>query len=127
MSDFNIKKASEFLRRKQEKKQEENRTRFEAAWRDFNKIVAMIIENYKPVRIYQWGYLLNENHFSEISDIDIAVQGIDLDEHYFAMIGQAMRLTDFPLDIVEIEKIEPIHAQHIREKGRLVYERTIDT
>ncbi len=102
MPDFNIKKASEFLRRKQEKKQEENRTRFEAAWRDFNKIVAMIIENYKPVRIYQWGSLLNENHFSEISDIDIAVQVIDLAEHYFAMLGQAMRLTDFPLDIADL-------------------------
>jgi len=36
----------------------------------------MIVREYKPLRIYQWGSLLEDRHFSEISDIDIAVEGI---------------------------------------------------
>ena len=35
----------------------------------------------------------------------------------------AESMTEFPLDIVEIEKISPAHADSIRSKGRLVYER----
>jgi len=32
-------------------------------------------------------------------------------------------LTDFPLDLVELERIETVHAESIRRNGRLVYER----
>ena len=120
---FNIQKAREFVREKQRRLEEERHVRFERAWHDFNKIIAMLINKYNPKRIYQWGSLLNEKHFSEISDIDIAVEGIKSAEEYFAMLGDAMQLTDISLDLIEIEKIEPIYAKGIREKGRIVYER----
>lgn len=32
-----------------------------------------------------------------------------------------MKMTDFPLDIVELEKIDPIHSTSIKKKGKLVY------
>ena len=44
-------------------------------------------------------------------------------ETYFAILGEAMKMTAFPLDIVEIEKVGAENARHIRESGRLVYER----
>ncbi len=66
--------------------------------------------------------MLNERHFSAISDIDIAVEGITDAETYFRMIGEADELTDFPLDIVQIEKIDPIHADSIRRKGVLIWQ-----
>ena len=66
---------------------------------------------------------MSRAHFSFISDIDIAVEGITSAEAFFAMYGDAEALTNFPLDIVQIEKIEKLHAQSIREKGRVVYER----
>ncbi|HAO19096.1 MAG TPA: nucleotidyltransferase [Desulfobacteraceae bacterium] len=113
----------EFIRKKLEKETAENHLRFEKAWQDFHRITALIIEKYKPIRIYQWGSLLNERHFSAISDIDIAVEGITDPQTYFNMIGEADELTDFSLDIVQIEKIEPIHADSIRAKGKLIYER----
>jgi len=34
----------------------------------------------------------------------------------------ARALTDFPLHLVELEKIEPLHAESIRRKGRVVYD-----
>lgn len=93
------------------------------AWEDFNAIVEMIIKKYNPKRIYQWGSLLDERHFSAISDIDIAIEGIRSAEEYFMILGDAMALTDLPLDVIEIEKIEPVYREEIIRDWRLVYER----
>ncbi len=123
MTEFDFGRAREFLRNKYKKQEEKHQKLFEQAWQDFNRIAAMIIEKYQPQRIYQWGSLLNPRHFSEISDIDIAVEGTYDPEKFFQMLGDADSLTDFPLDLVEIDKIDPIHAESIRKKGRLVYER----
>jgi predicted nucleotidyltransferase len=83
----------------------------------------MIIKKYKPEKIYQWGSLLNKKHFSEISDIDIAVQGIGNVGKFFAMFGEADIMTKFDLDLLDIDKIDSIHAESIKKNGRIVYER----
>ncbi len=123
ITEFNIHKAREFLQKKQQKISEKNHKLFLKAWNDFNNIVDMLIKKYNPGRIYQWGSLLNERNFSEISDIDIAVEGIQTAKVFFALYGDAMELTDFSLDLVELEKIDPIHRRSIIKKGKLVYER----
>lgn len=97
--------------------------RFVQASSDFNLISGMIIENFRPLRIYQWGSLLDRERFSEISDIDIAVEGLNGPQEYFSLLESALPLTNFPLDIVEIEKVGNDNARYIREYGRIVYER----
>lgn len=103
------------------------RQRNEALWRqasqDAEAIIRMIIETFKPKAIYQWGSVLGGRQFSEISDIDIAVEGLGSAERYFAMLGEAERLTHFPLDLVEMEHVEPEYAELIRKHGRCVYAR----
>ena len=96
--------------------------RFHAATKDFDRIVRMIVEKYRPRRIVQWGSLLRPDHFDEHSDIDIATEGILDAETWFALLGDAMELTRFPLDIVQLEKIEPEFAAQILRKGKVVYE-----
>lgn len=98
--------------------------RFAEASRDCALILEMIRNDYKPVRIWQWGSLLRRERFSEISDIDIAVEGVNEPRFFFEMYGKASGLTTFPLDLVDIDAIEPVHAESIRTRGRLVYERT---
>ena len=93
---------------------------------DFDRIVSLIISKYNPSRMYQWGSLMRPENFSEISDIDIGLEGIRGPEEYFSILGDAMDMTSFPIDIIELEKIDPADAEHIRKKGRLVYERKID-
>jgi predicted nucleotidyltransferase len=97
--------------------------RFEAAREDARRIVSMLERDYSPRRIYQWGSLLDRARFSEISDIDLAVEGIAGTERYFELYGKALAMTSFPLDLVELERIEPIHADSIRKGGKLLYER----
>jgi len=97
--------------------------RFAKASADFTAITAMIAERFSPARIYQWGSLLDRAKFSEISDIDIAVEGLSGPQEYYALLGVALPMTDFPLDIVEIERVGADNAKYIREYGRIVYER----
>ena len=100
---------------------------FAQASADFESIVSMIAEYFKPDRIYQWGSLLDRSMFSEISDIDIAVEGLHGPEAFFELLGKASPLTRFPLDIVEMERIGDDNARYIRETGRMVYERQTGT
>ena len=123
MGEFDIQKARQFVQEKQARMVWERHQRFEKAWNDFDNIVALLIKRYDLKQIYQWGSLLNEKYFSEISDIDIAVEGVKSAEQYFQMIGEAMELTDFPLDLVDIEKVDPVYTEGIRKRGRLIYER----
>ncbi len=120
--DFNYQKARQFLENKEKVRQEGLSQRFDQACQDFDKIVKIIIQKYNPERIYQWGSLLNREIFSEISDIDIAVEGITSAELFFQLYGDIMNLTDFSIDLVQIEKIEPEFAELIKSKGKIIYE-----
>ena len=90
---------------------------------DTRAIVRMIVEEYELVRIYQWGSVLRPGEFREYSDIDIAVEGVTDARAFFRMLGDAQAMTRFPLDLVQIEKIEPEYAEEIRQHGEIVYER----
>lgn len=120
---MDIKKVRANLKKKREIAEKRNHELLQAARADFAGIVEMLIRDYHPRLVYQWGSLLHENEFSEISDIDIAIEA-DLDpKSFFAMLTRAQSMTTFPLDLVELDKIHPLHAESIRKRGRLIYER----
>ena len=98
--------------------------RLEQARQAAAAVIEMIVSQYEPVRVWQWGSLVHGRGFSEVSDIDIAVEGVTEPQSFFAMFGDAEKLTALPLDLVQMEKIEPLHAESIRRKGRLVYDRS---
>jgi hypothetical protein len=51
------------------------------------------------------------------------VEGILDPAEFFALYGDADRLTRFSLDLVALERIEPEFADLIRQKGIVVYDR----
>ncbi len=81
----------------------------------------MIRRKYKQRAIYQWGSVLDRRQFSEISDIDIAIEGSLSAESFFSLFGEADAMTGFALDIVELDKIHPACARGIRARGQRVY------
>jgi len=119
---LDIKKIKENLYKREESQRQARLKRFDAATDDFSAIVQMIISKYSPKKIVQWGSLLYPEHFDENSDIDIATEGITDAAQYFALLGDAMEMTKFPLDIVQLEKIEPEFAELILSKGKIIYE-----
>ena len=119
--DFDYASARKFLEEKEWKRQAALDERFEQAWNDFRRIAEMIWIKYKPRAIYQWGSLMNRRDFSEISDIDIAIEGTLSAETLLALLGEADAMTELPLDIVQLDKIHPAHAEGIRARGKRVY------
>ncbi len=123
MKDFNYENARQFLEKKERDRAQLLDERYNQARRDYQKIIDFIIERYNPKRIYQWGSLLNRENFTEMSDIDIALEGITSAEQMFDIYGAIMNMTDFSIDLIQIEKIEPEFAELIKAKGKIVYER----
>jgi hypothetical protein len=63
-----------FLKRREAAWHRELDARFDAAWADFDRIVEMIVQEFAPLRVWQWGSLLDRRRFSARSDVDIAVE-----------------------------------------------------
>lgn len=126
MSDdfgIDLDRVRTFLREKDGRRNARLDARFERARRDARAIVAQIASQVNPRRVYQWGSLLDRNRFSEISDIDIAVEGLRDPAEFFRALGIAMEGTSLPVDVVELEKVPPEIADRIRTRGALVHER----
>jgi len=125
MSDLpiDLDKVRAFLDGKKERKRRARTALLERAQSDARAIIERIAQSHNPQRIYQWGSLVDTGHFSELSDIDIALEGLRSAEEYFAIIGEAMGMTAFPIDIIELEKVDAETAEGIRRRGRIVHER----
>jgi predicted nucleotidyltransferase len=120
--NIDIEKVKRFLKEKEDRRRKALQKRWAAACNDFNRIVSHIISTYRPLRVYQWGSLLHPEHFSEISDIDIALEGLSGPEEYFAILGDVMSMSSFPLDIIDLGKVEVETATFIKQRGKLIYE-----
>lgn len=114
--------ARQFLDQREAKRAEQNRELWKKAKADADRILEMMVREYHPARIWQWGSVLEPEQFREGSDIDFALEGIPDAKTWFRLLGDAMELTEFSLDLVELEKIAPEFADIIRLKGKVVYE-----
>ena len=122
--EFDVAAARETLRRRREERcRKLERLETDAAT-DAAAIIRMLIERYRPRRIYQWGSLTRAGAFREWSDIDIALEGLEDPLDGLRAMDDAAQLTRFPVDLVELERIDPRHAADIRDRGVLVYECT---
>lgn len=120
---IDLAKARHYLEERDKTRQKHLHGRFLKAEEDVQRIVRILVEQYPVVRIYQWGSLLDESRFSEVSDIDIAIEGDVSAEDFFRLYGEAAEITNFHLDLVQLDKIDPLHARSIRKKGKVIYER----
>ena len=112
-----------FLAKRERQRRARVDQRYTQATRDARAIVSEIAAQVNPRRIYQWGSLLDRKRFSEISDLDIAVEGLDGPAEFFQVLGIAMNGTPLPVDVVELEKLPSDIADRIRMRGALVHER----
>ena len=112
-----------FLADKEQRRRLAVDERYARATRDARAIVSEIVAQVNPRRIYQWGSLLHRERFTEISDLDIAVEGLNGPAEFFRILGIAMNGTALPVDIVELERIPADVAERIRKRGTLVHER----
>ena len=123
MKPCDIEEARENLKKRRAKAAAEREKLFVRATADCEAIIGLITDRFNPKRVYQWGSLLHKELFTDYSDIDIALEGMGSIEDVMELERIAESMTEFPLHIVEMEKINPAHAEIIKSKGRVVYER----
>jgi predicted nucleotidyltransferase len=123
MKSFDIEACRQTLQRRQRTRRAESRSLWEQAHADTQLLIEHIVKTYQPTRIIQWGSILDPDRFSHRSDIDIAVEGSFSPATWFQLLGDAMRMTRFSVDIVDLGHVESEFADIIRMKGRIVYER----
>ena len=111
----------QYLKHKNDKQRYERLALWETAQEDAKNIVEMIIEKYHPQRIIQWGSLLDPRHFSEASDIDLAIVGLD-SASFMKLLAEAEDMTQLPLDLLQFERIHPSFQKIIAMKGKVIYE-----
>ena len=121
---MDLEKARAFQAQKERRRCSRIDARFARAKRDADAIVAAIVDQVNPRRIHQWGSLLDRSRFSEISDIDIAVEGLRGPAEFFRTLGIAMEGTTLPVDVIELEKVRGDIAERIRANGAVVHERS---
>lgn len=117
---FDYVAAWEYLREKHAALQAQRLALWKQAQADAQAIIEMIARRYDPQQIIQWGSVLAPEHFSEASDIDLAVAGVDA-VVFLHLLGEAEALTDFPLDILRWEEVPPAFQKTILMKGKVVY------
>ena len=118
-----LERVRAFLKAKEERRQARIDALFERATGEAGAIIAQIARELRPRRIYQWGSLLDRARFTEISDIDIAVEGLRGPEEFFRAVGIALDGATVHVDVVEMEKLPADVAQYIRRWGKVVHER----
>lgn len=117
---FDYASARTYLRKKQENLKSQRFALWQQAREDAEKIMMMIINKYTPKRIIQWGSVLESQHFSEASDIDIAVEGMDSIE-FMRLLGEAEDMTNFSLDLIRWENVDGSFQKILLRKGKIVY------
>ena len=113
---FDYAAARRFLDQKQARIARTRHALWERAKADADCIVQMIHERYRPRRIIQWGSVLHPEQFTAVSDIDLAVEGIDA-VSFMRLCADAEELTVFPLDLVHLDVIDPHFKNILERKG----------
>lgn len=118
-----VKSAAQYFLNRDKKREEKNRKRHGLAVRQLDKAVAVIIDRFSPVRIWTWGSILREERFNEMSDIDLAVEGITDFRVWSELEKTALSFFDMPLDLVRWEDLLPEHRESIQARGKIIYEK----
>jgi predicted nucleotidyltransferase len=118
---FDYSNARQYLKNKKYQLQSQRFSLWQQAKQDSLNIIEMIIQKYHPQYIIQWGSILEPKHFSEVSDIDLAIAGID-SIVFMNLLAEAENLTTFSLDLVRWEELHPSFQNIIAMKGKVIYE-----
>lgn len=82
----------------------------------------LLLEKFGVEAVYLFGSLAWSDIHAPETDIDLAVSGLS-PERYLEAVGYLERATNFPVDLVELEKISDHLRQRILSTGKLLGER----
>ena len=114
------KRILESLRKKLEKEKEERFKLFAKLRNNITDIIDVIIE-FNVEKIVLFGSITNKEKFTEHSDIDIGVIGLNK-EDFFKLYSMLTNRIDWSIDLIDLDD-DPKFKAIIMEKGEVIYDR----
>jgi len=112
-----IQRYQKFYKEQEKKKKEKLQQRYYQAWSIARKAANILHQEYKAQKVVIFGSLRNNEHFSEWSDIDIAVWGIK-PELYYKAVARIISLSPiFKIDVVDPEDCQESLKDIIEKEG----------
>ena len=90
--------------------------------REAERLSSYLVKDFGAEAVYLFGSLAWSDTHSPETDIDLAVLGLP-PEQYFEAIGFLERESNFPVDLVELEKLSNHFRERILNEGRKLEER----
>jgi predicted nucleotidyltransferase len=120
---INLEETRNFLRKKANSEATKNIQMWQKAYAEAELIIERIIREINPREIWQWGSIVQKEKFRDYSDIDIGLCGLGGFEELSKAQKIAMEIATFPIDLVELDKLEDNFQIAIKRRGKKVYER----
>ncbi len=102
-------------RRREQERERARKARHARAWEVAHAAAAMLKKEFGATRVVAFGSLLDEERFSEWSDIDLAAWDV---EDYFLAVARLQDLNpDFKIDLVAVPHCNPTLLERIKREG----------
>jgi len=110
----------DYLHKCKEAEKKQNLLRQKEALKVANSIIVMLKKKYRPKEVYIFGSILTPQFFSQRSDIDIAISGIDNSLYWKALSDSNLLAKDFKLDMVDLADCRASIKKTILERGKKI-------
>ncbi len=115
-------KYIDFQRKKTHKYIKEMEKRRISMLEEGKKIADTIAKTFNPIAIYIFGSVLNPKLFESYSDLDIAIEGLGVEDFYKAH-AIAEDISSYNIDFVNFDRVPYLLKERIISKGIKVYEK----
>jgi uncharacterized protein len=119
LSTPNIANYTLALQNREQTEQNALKERFRCAWEVAPKAVQVLKEEFGASRVLVFGSLVHRCWFSNTSDIDLAVWGLDSQTHLVA-VAKLQDLSSFKVDLVRMERCKPELMRVVLQEGQLL-------
>lgn len=107
------------FRRRQAEREVWQRSRQQQGQQVAQQAAQLLKQSFGAQRVWLFGSMLTPERIRAESDIDIAVEGL-ADERYLEALGQLLDLSDFSVDLVQMEYARERLQSAIARKGVLL-------
>ncbi|MEL6470288.1 MAG: nucleotidyltransferase domain-containing protein [Cyanobacteria bacterium J06623_4] len=107
------------FRRRQAEREVWQRSRQQQGQQVARQAAQLLKQSFGAQRVWLFGSMLTPDRIRAESDIDIAVEGL-ADERYLEALGQLLDLSDFSVDLVQMEYARERLQSAIARKGVLL-------
>lgn len=119
---IDISAAAKRMRQQDAEQAAERSARYAVAQEDLGRVLE-ILRRYPAVkRVRTWGSMLRPDRFTELSDVDVGVEGVDSPQVWSQIERELLDEVRLPLDLVRWESLMEPHRKSIEARGKVVYE-----